>query len=174
MPSKTANIAGSIQHISGGSDVGLSAFASVDWLPPENQIETVIEHYELALSGSDTNLMTTFKVPASVSLPYYVKVPKGNYTASVRAVDICGHKSELSQTVLNDTSDVYTPPSVSDSVRQQEQKVNGLVAALAVSLFLLCAATIILLGICVLHCKKGGKFTMGDKGDYKNKEQQET
>lgn len=87
-------------------DIG--SVASLNWLPPENQNETVIDYYEITLNGSmaDTYSSTTFKVPIDTPLTYKFVLPKGNFTmASVTAVGVCGEESEQSQIALNVTSD---------------------------------------------------------------------
>lgn len=92
--SKPTKATGTIQKIQ-FSPTNISVIASISWFPPANQDKTVIDYYELVLSESGTN--TTFKVPADAFLPYHVIVPEGKYSASVRAVDVCGQKSEFSQ-----------------------------------------------------------------------------
>ena len=82
--------------------------ASVNWLPPENLNKTSVDYYEVIYmsNGSDNNLSTTFRVPASASLlEYKSTLPNRNYsTVSVTAVDVCGQRSELSKIQLNVTS----------------------------------------------------------------------
>ena len=101
----------------------------MNWLPPDiNHNNTVIDHYELTVNGSDSN-SNTFKIHTTTSLPYYFTAPDGDYTASVRAVDVCGQISEPSQMEWKVAS---IPCSLSDTEgNNQEGVAVGLGTAFA-------------------------------------------
>lgn len=172
IPSKPTKVTGTIQKIQ-FSLTNISAIASVSWFPPANQDKTVIDYYELVLSTSDTK-NTTFKVPADAFLSYHVKVPEGKYSASVRAVDVCGQKSEFSQTVLNVTSAFLFLQTVDEAEKQQQQKIDGLSSAFAITLIILIILVVTaVIVICFITKRQQNDHNQIDeqnKGKYKVRE----
>ena len=144
-PSRLQEVKGNITS----TNNEFQSVASVNWLPPANGNETAIDYYDLTLNGSNTS-STTVKVDAAVSLPYMFLVPEGNFTTvSVTAVDMCGQRSEPSQSALNITpTNSSGPPITCNSER--EKQLKDIVDILASVIALVIAVCIVAFIVAIL------------------------
>ena len=144
-PSRLQEVKGNITS----ANTKLQNVASVNWLPPANGNETAIDYYELTLNGPNTS-STTVKVDAAVSLPYKFVLPEGNFTTvSVTAVDVCGQRSEPSESALN-----ITPTNSSGSPitcnSEREKQLKDIVYILSSVIALVIAACIVAIIVAIL------------------------
>lgn len=150
---------GQIQNITATLDStpGDDVIVSLTWLPPDNENETVIDYYEVVLSGLDMN-STTFKVPADAPFPYKFVLPAENFTtARVTVVDNCGQRSNSTETRLVNVTPARICPSLNanpsdvDSSRQRLQStVTGLSSTLGLILGILLFAAVIVIIVFVV------------------------
>ena len=143
-------VSGSIRNIS-AADIGGVAF--VNWIPPTNENETVIDYYNVTLIGSHTNNSMLIHKPTSAKTYLHrFEVSETNYSAvSVEAVDICGQSSEPLQSVLNLISSTGT--SSNPSANDGQQNVTGLGVAFAVMTTITIVLVVTLITLIVCMCK---------------------
>lgn len=112
----------------------------MNWAPPVNQNETDIDYYEVTLIGSHTSNTTMIeRLPSTqtATFSYNFGVSDTNYSAvNITAVDLCGQRSEPSQTMLNLTSPTGCPSNQIASISQRPEMI--------VSSILLAITTILL------------------------------
>ena len=146
-PSRLQEVQGNITS----ANNELQNIASVNWLPLANENETAIDYYDLTLNGSNTST-TTVKVDTAISLPYKFLVCGENFTTvSVIAVDVCGQRSEPSQSALKiTTTNSSGPPITCNSEREKRLKdIVDILASVIALVIAVCIVALIIVAILV-------------------------
>ena len=159
-PTKPNDVFGSIQFIDN------ITLASINWIPPLNQNETIIDHYDVTLIG---NSVTSVSVAASLQTHPYkynnVMLLEGNYSAaSIEAVDLCGQRSEPLQVELFITNRTSCNPIPCD---RQQGTVDALAGVLAFIIGALISSCIIII-FCSIYVQyiNTGKTTSYELKSY--------
>ena len=153
IPSKPKEVMGRMNNNTPYMMSGVGSVIPVNWLPPENQNETVIDYYELVMSGPD-NDRKTFKVPARTTLPYYLdvgNVPVGKYIINVTAVDVCVQRSDPLQIVYNKTENIF---SLHTALEKQYHLLVAIILLIIVTLLSVFRQDILALVRYVKRCNK--------------------
>jgi hypothetical protein len=115
----------------------------LNWNPPENYNETVIDFYELTLIGTPISNTYFHRATTEQIFSFKYVLSEGNYTAvRITVIDLCEQRSEPSQIMLSNINDPtvatisesITNPQIDDKNKKRTIDILATVVALMIAL----------------------------------------